>query len=43
MGREEKTTNGNFRIAAICGPCIGDAGYETVDVAGDAGWKELGN
>lgn len=29
------------KIVAILGPCIGDIGYELVDVAGDAPWKDL--
>ncbi|MEX0852660.1 MAG: cupin domain-containing protein [Bauldia sp.] len=28
-------------IAAILGPCVGDIGYELVDVAGEAPWKTL--
>ena len=29
------------RIVAILGPCVGEAGYELVDVAGDAPWNAL--
>lgn len=29
------------RLIAILGPCVGDAGYELVDVAGDSPWKDL--
>lgn len=30
-----------LRVMAILGPCVGDAGYELVDVAGEAPWKGL--
>jgi quercetin dioxygenase-like cupin family protein len=29
------------RIVAILGPCVGEIGYELVDVANDAPWKDL--
>jgi len=29
------------KIVAILGPCVGEIGYELVDVAGDAPWKDL--
>jgi quercetin dioxygenase-like cupin family protein len=29
------------RIVAILGPCVGEGGYELVDVAGDAPWRSL--
>ena len=29
------------KIAAILGPCVGPIGYELVDVANDAPWKNL--
>jgi quercetin dioxygenase-like cupin family protein len=29
------------RIVAILGPCVGAGGYELVDVAGEAPWKDL--
>lgn len=29
------------RVLAILGPCIGPEGYELVDVAGEAPWKDL--
>jgi len=32
---------GDAKIVAILGPCVGDGGYELVDVAGDAPWKDL--
>lgn len=31
----------NVRILAILGPCIGEAGYELVDVAGESPWNTL--
>lgn len=31
------------RIVAILGPCVGEGGYELVDVAGEAPWKDLRN
>jgi len=33
--------DGNASIVAILGPCVGDTGYEVVDVAGEAPWKTL--
>ncbi len=29
------------QLLAILGPCVGDLGYELVDVAGDSPWKDL--
>lgn len=29
------------RLLAILGPCVGDQGYELVDMAGEAPWKDL--
>ena len=29
------------KIVAILGPCVGEGGYELVDVAGEAPWKDL--
>ena len=29
------------KIVAILGPCVGPSGYELVDVAGEAPWKDL--
>ena len=29
------------RIVAILGPCVGEGGYELVDVAGEAPWNTL--
>lgn len=31
----------NALLLAILGPCVGEAGYELVDVAQDAPWKDL--
>ncbi|MEM6696396.1 MAG: cupin domain-containing protein [Pseudomonadota bacterium] len=31
----------NAQLLAILGPCVGDQGYELVDVVGDAPWKDL--
>jgi quercetin dioxygenase-like cupin family protein len=31
----------NAKIVAILGPCIGDGGYELIDVAEEAPWKGL--
>jgi quercetin dioxygenase-like cupin family protein len=33
--------DGDAQLLAILGPCVGDAGYELVDVAGEAPWKDL--
>ena len=33
--------DGEAQIVAILGPCVGDTGYEVVDVAGEAPWKDL--
>ena len=33
--------DGEAKIAAILGPCVGEIGYELVDVAGDAPWNTL--
>ncbi|MCB1972180.1 MAG: cupin domain-containing protein [Geminicoccaceae bacterium] len=32
---------GEAKIVAILGPCVGEQGYELVDVAGEAPWKDL--
>jgi quercetin dioxygenase-like cupin family protein len=32
---------GDARIAAILGPCVGEIGYELVDVAAEAPWNTL--
>ena len=32
---------GDAQIVAILGPCVGDGGYELVDVAADAPWNGL--
>ena len=29
------------QLLAILGPCVGEAGYELVDVAGDSPWKDI--
>ena len=34
---------GEAKLIAIFGPCVGEAGYETVDVAGEAAWSGLRN
>jgi quercetin dioxygenase-like cupin family protein len=33
--------DGEAKVAAILGPCVGEIGYELVDVAGEAPWKTL--
>jgi quercetin dioxygenase-like cupin family protein len=33
--------DGDARLLAILGPCVGDGGYELVDVAGEAPWSGL--
>ena len=33
--------DGDAKIVAILGPCVGGGGYELVDVAGEAPWKGL--
>jgi quercetin dioxygenase-like cupin family protein len=33
--------DGDAKIVAILGPCIGDIGYELVDVSGEAPWNGL--
>jgi quercetin dioxygenase-like cupin family protein len=33
--------DGNASIVAILGPCVGETGYEVVDVAGEAPWNTL--
>lgn len=33
--------DGDARLLAILGPCVGDQGYELVDVADQAPWKDL--
>lgn len=35
------TGGSDARIVAILGPCVGAIGYELVDVAKDAPWKDL--
>ena len=32
---------GEAKIAAILGPCVGDVGYELVDVSGEAPWSTM--
>jgi quercetin dioxygenase-like cupin family protein len=32
---------GDAKLLAILGPCVGDIGYELVDVAGEAPWNGL--
>ena len=34
---------GHAKLIAIFGPCVGETGYETVDVAGEPAWKGLRN
>jgi quercetin dioxygenase-like cupin family protein len=31
----------NAKVVAILGPCVGDIGYELVDMAGEAPWKDM--
>ncbi|HRO12528.1 cupin domain-containing protein [Amaricoccus sp.] len=33
--------DGEARLAAILGPCVGEVGYVSVEVAGDAPWNTL--
>ncbi|MCB2009392.1 MAG: cupin domain-containing protein [Geminicoccaceae bacterium] len=33
--------DGEAKLLAILGPCVGDQGYELVDMAGEAPWKDL--
>ena len=33
--------NGEAKLLAILGPCVGEGGYELVDVAGEAPWNGL--
>jgi len=33
--------DGEAKLAAILGPCVGDIGYELIDVAGDPEWRIL--
>jgi len=33
--------SGDAKIVAILGPCVGEIGYELVDVASDAPWNSL--
>ena len=33
--------NAPAKLLAILGPCVGDQGYELVDVTGEAPWKDL--
>jgi quercetin dioxygenase-like cupin family protein len=35
------TGDSDAQLLAILGPCVGDDGYELVDVAGDAPWNDL--
>jgi quercetin dioxygenase-like cupin family protein len=35
--------DGDAKVVAILGPCIGEIGYALVDVAGEAPWKDLRN
>ncbi len=35
------TGDSDAKLLAILGPCVGDQGYELVDVAGEAPWKDL--
>lgn len=35
------TGDAEARLLAILGPCVGEAGYELVDVASEAPWKDL--
>jgi len=35
------TGDGEARLLAILGPCVGEGGYELVDVAGETPWSEL--
>ena len=35
------TGTSDAKVVAILGPCVGKIGYELVDVAGEAPWKEL--
>jgi hypothetical protein len=32
---------GEAKLAAILGPCVGDIGYELVDMADEEPWKTL--
>jgi quercetin dioxygenase-like cupin family protein len=32
---------GNAHLLAILGPCVGEIGYELVDVSGEAPWRSL--
>ena len=31
----------NARILAILGPCVGEVGYEVVEVGEEEGWRDL--
>jgi len=33
--------DGDARIVAILGPCVGEGGYELVDMAGEAPWNTM--
>ncbi len=33
--------NSDARLIVIFSPCVGDAGFQSVDVAGEAPWKDL--
>ncbi len=35
------TGGGPARLVAILGPCVGESGYEVVEVAHEAPWKDL--
>jgi quercetin dioxygenase-like cupin family protein len=35
------TTKVNAKLLAILGPCVGQEGYQLVDVSGEAPWKTL--
>jgi quercetin dioxygenase-like cupin family protein len=35
------TGNGPAKLMVVLGPCVGEGGYEVVDVAGEAPWNSL--
>ncbi len=35
------TGDRDAKVLAILGPCVGEIGYEVVDVSGEAPWKDL--
>ena len=39
--RRSMSAKTDAKIVAILGPCVGPIGYELVDVAGEAPWKDL--